>query len=816
MKNYSLRYFLLFTLFLLAFNQKIFAGAEGLKASTDTLNFGHSEIEKTIYLTNNSSTSLNWSVGTSVPWIKIDPPEGVGTINGHEGTAPNAPYLHSFMWPQLSQPWYVIGPESIGIDHGGNIYVVDSGLTTTVKKFNKYEEFLFELPFGTPNQPGFLNYPRHIAFDSHNNFYVTAGFSVKKFDPNGHFIAEIQMVINGQVQSYHPYDIAIDSSDDIYITDELQFCVHKFNKDGNYLKSWGRRGMADGEFDSFSGKLGILADSHNNIYVADNHYYRIQKFDSEGNFIKKWGFNRDDYNIYADYPQYAEEFASDSQDVIYIGHEDSGFLGKFDTQGNKIAYSHGEPKRWFDEFVEFGGLADTAIAANGNIYLSAGDRKIVKFNPAGELLEELKSHSKEDGKFYWPVGTAMDHQGNLYIRDENNRLQIFDPSGTLLMKWDWSDKNYPFDPLSGSTIVIDSQKNVFIRQDSFILKLNSQGQFLALWQKPELNGIARLAIDGHDNLYVFSNPTTLTLINQSGDNIKEISVKNSFHLPTDFLVDQQNNIYVAYNNGDIIEFDDAGHILHQFKYDPSNESSPYISWQITVDDQGNLYAVAAGYTGEREIRKFDSQGQILTTWGRIGTEAGGFVFIDGIAAGPNHQIYVVEHGNNRVQVFSQTTIPLRISIDRTKLSPGDNFGKLTFYNETDNSQTPIEIAVNAYDDRPLPDLTPPTVTITSPRNNSIVIRNTTVPINATASDNVGVTKVEFYVNNALVCTDTTAPYSCGWNVPKKVNTQFNLQAKAYDAKGNVGVSKINVTSRNKVKRSTTPKVLSITPVKALP
>ena len=86
------------------------------------------------------------------------------------------------------------------------------------------------------------------------------------------------------------------------------------------------------------------------------------------------------------------------------------------------------------------------------------------------------------------------------------------------------------------------------------------------------------------------------------------------------------------------------------------------------------------------------------------------------------------------------------------------------------------------------DTTPPTVTITSPPNGYAVQRKSSVVIAANATDNVGVTKVDFYVNNSLTCTDTAAPYYCTWSVPAPPNKSYQLQAKAYDAKGNVGTS----------------------------
>lgn len=93
------------------------------------------------------------------------------------------------------------------------------------------------------------------------------------------------------------------------------------------------------------------------------------------------------------------------------------------------------------------------------------------------------------------------------------------------------------------------------------------------------------------------------------------------------------------------------------------------------------------------------------------------------------------------------------------------------------------------------DTTAPTVSITSPANGASVARRSTVTITATASDNVGVTRVQFSVNGAVQCTDTSAPYSCNWNVPNTRNQTYQLQAQAFDAAGNVGTASIQVTSR---------------------
>ena len=89
----------------------------------------------------------------------------------------------------------------------------------------------------------------------------------------------------------------------------------------------------------------------------------------------------------------------------------------------------------------------------------------------------------------------------------------------------------------------------------------------------------------------------------------------------------------------------------------------------------------------------------------------------------------------------------------------------------------------------------PTVSITNPANGAIVTRKSNVTITATASDNVGVTRVDFLVNNTLQCSDTTAPYSCVWRVPGAANKTHQLQARAFDAAGNSATASIQVTAR---------------------
>jgi chitodextrinase len=73
----------------------------------------------------------------------------------------------------------------------------------------------------------------------------------------------------------------------------------------------------------------------------------------------------------------------------------------------------------------------------------------------------------------------------------------------------------------------------------------------------------------------------------------------------------------------------------------------------------------------------------------------------------------------------------------------------------------------------------------------------TTTVTASASDAVGVTKVDFYLDGSLIASDTTAPYSFGWTTTASSNGSHSLQTKAYDAAGNVGTSStVTVTVAN--------------------
>lgn len=98
---------------------------------------------------------------------------------------------------------------------------------------------------------------------------------------------------------------------------------------------------------------------------------------------------------------------------------------------------------------------------------------------------------------------------------------------------------------------------------------------------------------------------------------------------------------------------------------------------------------------------------------------------------------------------------------------------------------------------PAPDTTAPTASISSPAAGSTV--SGAVTVNVAATDDVGVTKVELYVDGVLVATDSVGPFSFFWDTTKLVDGSHNLLAVAYDQAGNVGQSAtVTVTTSNPV------------------
>jgi hypothetical protein len=87
------------------------------------------------------------------------------------------------------------------------------------------------------------------------------------------------------------------------------------------------------------------------------------------------------------------------------------------------------------------------------------------------------------------------------------------------------------------------------------------------------------------------------------------------------------------------------------------------------------------------------------------------------------------------------------------------------------------------------DTTPPSVSITNPANGASFPRHSVVPVNARATDNVGVATITFSLNGNTICAGTAS--SCTMRLPKQVRSN-TIAVVARDAAGNVGQASITV------------------------
>jgi len=83
-----------------------------------------------------------------------------------------------------------------------------------------------------------------------------------------------------------PTDVAWDSKGNTYITDGyVNSRVAKYDKNGDFVKSWGEFGTGDGQFRT---PHSIVIDKNDNIYVGDRSNHRVQVFNTDGKFLRKF------------------------------------------------------------------------------------------------------------------------------------------------------------------------------------------------------------------------------------------------------------------------------------------------------------------------------------------------------------------------------------------------------------------------------------------------------------------------------------------------------------------------------------------------
>lgn len=268
----------------------------------------------------------------------------------------------------------IIKPYGLATDSTGRLLVAD----TAFKRVHIYDMYKGEYTSVDSAGKALLEAPIGVALDSEDNIYVTDSGSAKvyAYSRDAGFLFPI-------AGFKRPTGIAIDKAEKrLYVVDTAEHLIKTFDLKGNHLGVIGRRGEGAGEFNY---PVDIFIDRDGNVYVNDAMNFRVQIFDRTGKF--RYAFGR---------------------------HGDgTGDIGR--------------PK----------GLA---VDSEGNIYVADAVFDTVQiFDRDGRFLLNFGKLGREQGRFWLPTGLHIDSNDRVYVSDSyNKRVQIFEylsskkaePSGT--------------------------------------------------------------------------------------------------------------------------------------------------------------------------------------------------------------------------------------------------------------------------------------------------------------------------------------------------------------------------------------------------
>jgi len=182
---------------------------------------------------------------------------------------------------------------------------------------------------------------------------------------------------------------------------------------------------------SFKEVAAVGVDRNDNVYVFGRGEHPMMVFDRDGNFLRSWGEGQ--------YPR-AHGVHMGPDDSIYLtddgGHfvrkcriEDGKVLLELGVPGTPAPYLSGEP---------FNRCTHTALSPKGEIYVSDGygNSVVHKYSPNGKHLMCWGTTGTDPGQFNIAHNIATDEDGWVYVADrENHRVQVFNGKGKYETQW---------------------------------------------------------------------------------------------------------------------------------------------------------------------------------------------------------------------------------------------------------------------------------------------------------------------------------------------------------------------------------------------
>jgi beta-lactamase superfamily II metal-dependent hydrolase len=244
-------------------------------------------------------------------------------------------------------------------------------------------------------------------------------------------------------------------------------------------------------------------------------------------------------------------------------------------------------------------------------------------------------------------------------------------------------------------------------------------------------------------------------------------------------VDVETSVIRAISPGGARPMISAGGIDVLYVNHHGSESSTNSSWMNGAAPTVAVINTGSGQGSNFELPRIAVVENVLLSGAACATAPPALVLQteEGDPAGPETSMAGFSVGDIRIETNGQSTFT--VSADG-RVTEGPN--------EVAAAGLPRTFALD--DDSGAGDTQAPSTAITSPVNGATLTG--TVTVTATASDNVGVTRVEFWLDGALRFTDSTSPYQWSFDTRTVANGSHVLFTQAFDAAGNRG-SSANVT-----------------------
>ena len=217
-----------------------------------------------------------------------------------------------------------------------------------------------------------------------------------------------------------PSGIAVNDKDEIAVIDSGNHRIEIFLSDGTHLRSFGRKGNQQ---EQFNDPIGITF-YHNNIIVSDSDNHRIQIFDDQGQYLHQFG-EKGKLNHQLDYP-YGLSIDSDGNIIV----------ADFYNKSIKIFTPDGQFLRRIGEEGSFIHPVHCIQHDSYFVVSDIGDHCIKVFDKQGKFLYNFGMRGTGDGEFKSPRCLSVDKEGHLLVCDaSNHRVQVFKLNGEFITKF---------------------------------------------------------------------------------------------------------------------------------------------------------------------------------------------------------------------------------------------------------------------------------------------------------------------------------------------------------------------------------------------